>query len=45
MVGENLERGGEAAGFAAPVLDERGGADHEAGALFRAFPADDFHEG
>jgi hypothetical protein len=44
VVGEDLERGREAAGFAAPVLDERGGADDEAGAVFVAVLAQGFHE-
>ena len=45
MVGEDLERRGEATRFAAPVLDERGRADDEAGAVFGAVLAQGLHEG
>ena len=35
MVDEGAELRGEAGGLAAPVFEERGGADHEAGAAAR----------
>ncbi len=45
VVGEDLQGRGEAAGFAAPVLDERSRADHDAGAVVRAVLAQGLHEG
>ena len=45
VVGQHLERGREAAGFAAPVLDERSGADHEAGSVLAAMGPQGLEEG